>query len=152
MNSLNQVQLIGNVTAKPEIRETPNGQKVATLSIATNRVWKDASGEKKEATEFHNVVLWRGLAEVVEKYVDKGHKLYVQGYLQTRSWEDNEGAKRYRTEIVIDELIMLTSKGAAAGSYKSDEDDMPEFSEEKPAVRSKKPKKDDQIHMEDIPF
>lgn len=153
MNSLNKVQLIGNVTAKPDIRETPNGQKVATFGIATTRVWKDAAGSKQEQTEFHNVVVWRGLADVVEKYVDKGHKLYVEGYLQTRSWEDQTGAKRYRTEIVIDELIMLTSKGSATGSHKSDdEEEMPEFPEGKPAARKKAPKKDDQIHIEDIPF
>lgn len=109
MNSLNKVQLIGNLTANPEVRETPNGQKVATIGVATNRVWKDASGMKQEQTEFHNVVLWRGLAEVAEKWLSKGKKVYVEGYLQTRSWEDQAGVKKYRTEIVGDSLIMLSS-------------------------------------------
>ncbi len=157
MNSLNKVQLIGNLTANPEVRETPNGQKVATFSVATTRVWKDAAGEKKEQTEFHNVVVWRGLAEVAEKYVTKGQKVYIEGYLQTRSWEDNTGAKRYRTEIIGDNLIMLSSK--KDGTKTEDEfpqDDAPEF-DEKPAAKSpakKKPnfRKDDEIHIEDIPF
>lgn len=156
MNSLNKVQIIGNLTANPEIRETPNGQKVATVSIATNRVWKGADGSKQEATEFHNVVLWRGLADVMERYVTKGQKVYVEGYLQTRSWEDNTGAKRYRTEIVADDLIMLSSK--KDGSKSDDEfpqDDAPEFDQpaaKKPAKKKPDLRKDDEIHIEDIPF
>lgn len=153
MNSLNKVQLIGNLTANPEVRETPNGQKVATVSIATNRVWKDASGAKQEQTEFHNVVLWRGLAEVMEKYVTKGQKVFIEGYLQTRSWEDQTGAKRYRTEIVADNLIMLSSKGSGSGG----DDFAQAFSDDAPAEasapkRTKAAKKDDEIHIEDIPF
>ncbi|MFB0964340.1 MAG: single-stranded DNA-binding protein, partial [Patescibacteria group bacterium] len=123
MNSLNKVQLIGNLTANPEVRETPNGQKVATIGVATTRVWKDAAGSKQEQTEFHNVVLWRGLAEVAEKYVTKGQKVYIEGYLQTRSWEDQTGAKRYRTEIVGDNLIMLSSKKDGASKT---EDEFPQ--------------------------
>ena len=154
MNSLNKVQLIGNLTANPEVRETPNGQKVATFGVATTRVWKDAAGSKQEQTEFHNVVLWRGLAEVAEKYVTKGQKVYVEGYLQTRSWEDQTGAKRYRTEIVGDNLIMLSSKGS--GSSGDDSFAQP-FSEDAPSdtaapKRTKSAKKDDEIHIEDIPF
>jgi single-strand DNA-binding protein len=155
MNSLNKVQLIGNLTANPEVRETPNGQKVATFSVATTRVWKDASGSKQEQTEFHNVVVWRGLAEVAEKYVTKGQKVYVEGYLQTRSWEDQTGAKRYRTEIVGDNLIMLSSKGSSSGedsfAQPSHDDAAPADSSSAPK-RTKAAKKDDEIHIEDIPF
>lgn len=158
MNSLNKVQLIGNLTANPEVKETPNGQKVATFSVATSRVWKDAAGEKKEQTEFHNVVLWRGLADVAERYVTKGQKVYVEGYLQTRTWEAADGSKRYRTEIVADNLIMLSSKkdGAAKTEDEFPQDDAPEF-DQKPAAKSpakKKPnfRKDEEIHIEDIPF
>jgi single-strand DNA-binding protein len=155
MNSLNKVQLIGNLTANPEVRETPNGQKVATIGVATTRVWKDAAGSKQEQTEFHNVVLWRGLAEVVEKYVTKGQKVYIEGYLQTRSWEDQTGAKRYRTEIVGDNLIMLSSKGSGSGSGEEysqsfGEDSAP--SDTSAPKRTKAAKKDDEIHIEDIPF
>lgn len=154
MNSLNKVQLIGNLTANPEVRETPNGQKVATFSVATTRVWKDASGSKQEQTEFHNVVLWRGLAEVAEKYVTKGQKVYIEGYLQTRSWEDQTGAKRYRTEIVGDNLIMLSSKSSSSSG---DDSFAQPFAEEAPAEasapkRTKSAKKDEEIHIEDIPF
>jgi single-strand DNA-binding protein len=148
MNSLNKVQIIGNLTANPDVKETPNGQKVCTIGIATSRQWKDQSGAKQEVTEFHNVVLWRGLAEVAEKYVTKGQKVYIEGYLQTRTWEDQTGAKRYRTEIVGEELIMLSSKS------KGSEDDSP-FGEEEPkkeSVRDKVKKRDDEIHIEDIPF
>ncbi len=78
MNSLNKVQLIGNLTANPEVKETPNGQKVATFSVATNRVWKDAAGMKQEQVEFHNIVAWRGLANIAEQYLTKGKKVYVE--------------------------------------------------------------------------
>lgn len=108
MNSLNKVQLIGNLTANPEIKETPTGQKVANFSIATNRTWKDASGMKQEQVEYHNIVVWGNLAGIVEQYVIKGHKVYLEGRLQTRSWDDPGGVKRYKTEIISDNLIMLS--------------------------------------------
>ena len=110
-NSLNKVQVIGNLTAEPEIRETPNGQKVATFSVATNRKWKDASGVLQEDTEFHNCVAWRGLADIAEQYMHKGKKVYVEGYLKTRSWDDTAGVKRYKTEIVAENVILLSSPG-----------------------------------------
>lgn len=150
MNSLNKVQLIGNLTAEPEIRETPNGQKVANFSIATNRVWKDASGQKQEASDFHNVVAWTFLAELAEKYIEKGKKIYVEGRLSTRSWEADDGSKRYKTEIVAENIILLSSK-SAADRDESFQDDAPEFDEQprkKPAAR----KREDEIHIEDIPF
>lgn len=149
MNSLNKVQLIGNLTADPEVKETPNGQKVANFSIATNRVWKDASGMKQEQVEFHNVVIWGSLAGIAEQYITKGQKVYLEGRLQTRSWDDPTGAKRYKTEVVADNLIMLSGKRDGA-------DDS--FSQEAPSevspVRAKKatPKAEEEINIEDIPF
>lgn len=150
MNSLNKVQLIGNLTANPEVKETPNGQKVATFSIATNRVWKDASGMKQEQVEFHNIVAWRNLAGIIEQYTAKGKKVYVEGYLQTRSWDDQAGQKRYRTEIVAENVILLSSSG---GSSSDDVTDTP-FSDEAaaPAKTKKAPKIEEEIHIEDIPF
>ena len=112
-NSLNKVQLIGNLTAEPEVRETPNGQKVATFSVATNRKWKDASGMLQEEVEYHNCVAWRGLADIAEQYMHKGKKVYIEGYLKTRSWDDTAGVKRYKTEIVSDNVILLGAPGAA---------------------------------------
>lgn len=109
MNSLNKVQLIGNMTADAEIRETPNGQKVASFSIATNRVWKDAAGAKQEQVEFHNISAWAGLASIIEQYTGKGKKVYVEGRLQTRSWDDTAGQKRYKTEVVAENIILLSS-------------------------------------------
>lgn len=150
MNSLNKVQIIGNLTANPDVKETPNGQKVCTIGIATSRQWKDQAGAKQEVTEFHNVVLWRGLAEVVERYVTKGQKVYVEGYLQTRTWEAADGTKRYRTEIVGEELIMLASKSKGSEEESGPFGDEPEKPKE--SIRDRVKKRDDEIHIEDIPF
>lgn len=116
--SLNKVTLIGNLGADPEVRSTANGTKVATLSVATSRSWSNQSGEKQEKTEWHRVVLWNsrgaGLADVAEKYLKKGDKLYVEGRIEYRTWEDREGNTRYTTEINAREMIMLSPRGAAS--------------------------------------
>ena len=104
---LNKVQIIGRITQDIELRQTPNGQSVTTLSIATNRNWTDGQGMKQEQAEFHNVVLWTKLAEIASQYLAKGRKVYIEGRLQTRSWEAQDGSKRYRTEIVGENMIML---------------------------------------------
>ena len=111
MNFLNKAQVIGNVTRTPEMKETKNRQHVVTVGVATNRKWKDAStGDFKEDVEFHNIVCWGKLAEIVNKYVKKGTKVFFEGRLQTRTWEDESGAKHFRTEIVAQDLIILTPK------------------------------------------
>lgn len=148
MNSLNKVQLIGNLTANPEIRETPNGQKVANFSVATNRTWKDASGMKQEQSEFHSVVIWGALAGIAEQYLSKGKKVYVEGRLQTRSWDDPSGAKKYRTEIVADNLIMLSGGSGDFGGG----DDVGSSDESVAPKRARSPKAEEEIHIEDIPF
>lgn len=151
-NSLNKVQIIGNLTAEPEVRETPNGQKVATFSVATNRKWKDAGGMLQEEVEYHNCVAWRGLADIAEQYMHKGKKVYIEGYLKTRSWDDTAGVKRYKTEIVSDNVILLGAPGSGSdGSYSSPtmEDQAP-TEESKP--RKAKPKAEEDISIEDIPF
>ena len=147
MNSLNKVQLIGNLTANPEIRETPNGQKVANFSLATNRTWKDASGMKQEQTEFHSIVVWGALAGICEQYLTKGKKAYIEGRLQTRSWDDPSGVKKYKTEVVADNLIMLS--GASGDFGGSDEAPAEESAAPK---RARSPKAEEEIHIEDIPF
>lgn len=111
--SLNRAQIIGNVTRDPELRQIPGGQTVASFSVATNFVWKDQSGQKQEKAEFHNVVVWRKLAEIVGQYVKKGTKVFVEGRMQTRDWEGEDGVKRYRTEIVAENVIILDRKGAS---------------------------------------
>src|SRR3989344_1580627 len=104
---LNKVMIIGNVVRDPDIRTTPSGQNVASFSIATNLVWKDKEGNRQKKAEFHNVVAWRRLGEIVGQYVKKGSKIYLEGRLETRSWDDQNGIKRFRTEIIADNMIML---------------------------------------------
>jgi single-strand DNA-binding protein len=117
--SLNKATLIGHVGSDPEIRSTQNGGRVATLSLATSRQWKDSSGAKQEKTAWHKVVLWNTktgaqLAELAEKYVSKGDRLYVEGEIEYRTWSDKEGQTRYTTEINAREVILLSNRGEAA--------------------------------------
>lgn len=114
MGSLNKVQLIGNLGKDPEVRAIPSGAKVANFSIATTESYNDKNtGQKVEKTEWHNIVMWRGLAEVAEKYLRKGTQVYVEGRLQTRSWDDQNGQKKYMTEVVVDNMVMLGRPGAS---------------------------------------
>ncbi len=113
--SLNKVMLIGNVGNDPEIRSTSNGGKVAQLSLATTRTWNGAGGDRQEKTEWHRCVLWNvrgsGLADVVERYVKKGDRLYIEGRVEYRQWQDPQGQTRYSTEVNVREMIMLGSRG-----------------------------------------
>ncbi len=119
--SLNKVTLIGNLGNDPEVRSTTGGNRVATFSLATSRSWNDASGSKQEKTEWHRCVVWNTkssqLADIVEKYVKKGDKLYVEGRIEYRQWQDKENQTRYSTEINVRELIMLG--GGAGGASRS---------------------------------
>ena len=118
--SLNKVQLIGNLGSDPEVRSTGSGTRVATLSVATSRQWTSQAGERQEKTEWHRVVLWNnrgsGLADIAEKYLKKGDKVFVEGRIEYRTWEDREGKTRYTTEINARELIMLGARGEGASS------------------------------------
>ena len=108
--SINKVILIGNLGSDPEVRTTPTGQQVATLSIATSRNYKDREGNRREETEWHRVIVWNQLAELAQRYLAKGRKVYIEGRLQTRSWDDTQtGQKRYTTEIVADQMTFLGS-------------------------------------------
>lgn len=109
--SLNRVQLIGNLTRDPEMKQIPGGQVVTSFGIATNLTWTDQSGEKQNKVEFHNIVAWRKLAEICGQYLRKGSKVFIEGRLQTRDWEGEDGVKRYRTEIIAENMIMLDRKG-----------------------------------------
>jgi len=148
MYSLNKVQLIGNLTRDPEVKQIPSGQMVCTIGIATNRSWKDQSGQKQDQTEFHNIVCWGRLAEIAGQYLHKGTKVYFEGRLQTRSWENDAGVKQYRTEIVAENMIILSPKGSG-----SDQD----FSGGISNSRSSAPSNDyvpqeEKISVEDLPF
>lgn len=119
---LNKMQIIGNLGADPEVRNTANGGNVANLSIATTDRWKDkSSGEQREQTEWHRVVLFGRLAEVARDHLSKGRQVYVEGKLQTKKWQDREGNDRYTTEIVGNELKMIGNSGNGAGRSASPE-------------------------------
>ena len=116
MSGVNKVILIGRLGKDPEVRNLENGASVANFSIATTESYKDrTTGEKKEITEWHNIVLWRGLAEIAQKYLHKGDLVYIEGKLRTRSWE-KEGVTRYTTEVVGDNMTMLGTKGGGSSS------------------------------------
>ncbi len=108
---LNKVMVIGNVGRDPEMRYIPSGKPVTSFSVATSRSWTNAEGERREETEWFNVVAWGNLAEICKQHLCKGQQVYVEGRLQTRSWEDREGRKRFRTELVANEMIILGKRG-----------------------------------------
>lgn len=114
--SVNKAILVGNVGNDPEVRHLEGGTPVANFSLATSETYNSKSGERVTQTEWHNIVVWRGLAEVVEKYVKKGSQLYIEGRIRTRSWDDKEGNKRYTTEIVCDTMQMLGKRGETGGA------------------------------------
>ena len=127
--NLNKAMLIGNLTRDPEVRQTPTGQSVATFAIATNLVWVDQAGQKQEKVEFHNIVAWRKLADICGRYLKKGAKVYLEGRLQTRDWVGKDGLKRYTTEIVAENMIMLDSRNTNQGSGPSNDYGRSNFSQ-----------------------
>lgn len=166
---LNKAMLIGNIVNDPEMRTTPNGQNVTSFRVATNRRWKNQStGEYNEDSQFHSIVAWGKLAEICSQYMSKGQKVYIEGRITTRSWDDAQtGQKRYMTEVVAENAIMLGSKrdgGNAGGNYAAPS------APKAPAAAPKKPQADnvaipspeeiptinvdeqDEIRVEDIPF
>ncbi len=146
--SLNRAQIIGNITRDPEVRQTPNGQMVATIGVATNRKWKNAAGELQEEVEFHNVVCWGKLAEICQQYLKKGSKTYFDGRLKTRTWEDPDGKKNYRTEIIAENMTMLDSRGGSGAAAQSSA----------PAASSAQPtppiqnSNEEEVKIDDLPF
>lgn len=162
MYSLNRATILGNLTRDPELRQTPSGQSVCTFGVATNRSWNDAAGNKQEASEFHNVVAWGKLAEICGQYLNKGKKVYIEGRLQTRDWEGQDGIKRYRTEIITENMIMLdrAGGGAGGGAGGAPMGARPVFASgsggfvpPQPAPRDDRAMNpDDEIKVEDIPF
>jgi len=145
---LNKAQIIGRITQDLELKQTPNGQNVMSFSVATNRNWTDSSGMKQEQVEFHNVVLWWKLAEIADQYLNKWSKLFLEWRIQTRSWEAQDGSKRYKTEIVWENMIMLDSRTDSENFSKKAESS----SNNTPAVKKTESKKEEEISIEDIPF
>jgi single-strand DNA-binding protein len=130
---INKVILVGNVGGDPEVRYLPNGSAVTSLSVATSESWKDKNtGEKQERTEWHRVVCFNRLGEIAGEYVRKGSKLYVEGSLRTRKWQDQQGQDKYTTEIIASEVQMLDSKGGSASGY----EDMPQTQAAAPSYQN----------------
>ncbi|MBI4591952.1 single-stranded DNA-binding protein [Candidatus Uhrbacteria bacterium] len=154
MYSLNRAMIIGNLTRDPEVRKTSTGQSVCSFSVATNRSWTGQDGAKQEASDFHNVVAWAKLADICGQYLTKGRKVYVEGRMQTRDWEGQDGVRRYRTEIVAENMIILDRPGGSApasGATKSF--GVPAFTPPvAPPQDDRAPNPDDEIKIEDIPF
>lgn len=148
--------LIGNLTKDPVVRYTGKGTAVASFSIATNRSWVDqGSNEKVDEVEYHNLVVWNKLAEVVEQYMKKGDKGYFEGRLQTRKWQGEDGNDRYSTEVVVENLVMLGGRGA--GSSYSEDDEASDSRPSKPSKKSSSKKSDTSVTeiediSDDIPF
>lgn len=117
MRSINKVIIIGNLTRDPEMRQTPSGQSVTTFGVATNRTWITKNNEKKSEAEYHEVVAWGNLAEICYKYLKKSKLVYIEGYLKTRSWDTPEGIRRFKTEIVTQDMIMLDKKSDSSDDY-----------------------------------
>lgn len=153
---LNKVFLIGNLTRDPELKSLPTGTKVASLSMATNRTWKDAQGGKKEAVEYHNVVAFAKQAEVLAQYCKKGSSLYVEGRIQTRSWDAADGTKKYRTEIVLENFQFGPKAGGApSGNFTpapAGVSDQEAPQKDAPADLDTIEYPDEEINLEDIPF
>jgi single-strand DNA-binding protein len=155
---LNKVMIIGRLTRDPELRTTPNGASVCQIGLATNFVYTNQqTGQKVEQVEYHNVVMWRKLAEIANQYLKKGRRVYVEGRLQTRSWDGQDGQKKNRTEIVVDNMIMLDGgMGAGANSAtpsqaSNSNADSQQYApvEELPTINADAP---EDISVEDIPF
>ncbi len=148
MSNLNKVMLIGRLTRDPEMRYTPSGQPVTSFSIATNRYGAGTDGDRREFTDYHNIVVWnmgkRNLAEIVAQYTKKGSLVYVEGRLQTRSWEGQDGQKRRATEVVANDVQFLDSRGTGAGSGVGSEEMPPPPDEPGGGVRD--------VDPDDIPF
>ncbi|MEK7084371.1 MAG: single-stranded DNA-binding protein [Patescibacteria group bacterium] len=144
---LNRATIIGRLTRDPEVRSTPSGRSVATIGMATNRAVTDQQGNKKEYVEYHNCVLWGKLAEIAGQYLTKGRRAYMEGRLQTRDWVGTDGVKRYKTEIVVDNMIMLDGpRGGHAAPAMAGSNDAPSPAFEPSAGEEQ------EIKVEDIPF
>ena len=155
MINLNRATIIGNATRDPELRTTPNGRSVTGFAVATNRRWRDQSGETKEEVQYHEIVAWGKLAEIVSQIIKKGSKVYVEGRLQTRTWEGQDGARRERTEIIAENVIGLGPRGEVSedleATINQDTADQKPKESEKSAKKEEKTE-EDEINLDDIPF
>ena len=152
--NLNKIMILGNLTRDPELRQTPAGQSVCNFDVATNRIWTAPSGEKNQKTEYHRVIAWGKLAEICGKYLVRGKLVFVEGRIETRSWQDKEsGAKRFRTEIVAESMQMgPRSEGGSFGEKPNEAASMPISQLPEPPVVEYGSASPDEIEIKDIPF
>lgn len=148
---LNKVMLIGRLTKDPEVRATAGGTSVASFSIATNRIYTDAQGQKQDKVEFHNIVVWGKLADICGQYLTKGKRVYFEGRLQTRDWVGQDGIRRYSTEIIGENMIMLDGPSGQGGGHGSF---VPSEPPSAPAAQASQPSQNDEGErtIEEIPF
>jgi len=154
MRDLNKVMLIGNLTRDPELRSTSTGQTVASFAIALNRSWNDAQGMKQDAVEYVDIVAWGKLAEVVGQIYRKGRKTFVEGRLQSHSWEGQDGIKRQKTEVIAENLIILDRQmtgDVTGGRFENQDQPSPSHASEAPVSQAAESTADE-INIEDIPF
>ncbi len=151
--NLNKAMVIGNLTRDPEMRSTPSGQNVASFSVATSLTWTDNSGQQQKKTEFHNIIAWRKLADICGQYLHKGSKVYIEGRLQTSDWTGQDGVKKYRTEIIVENMIMLDKAGDNNNSnsnFNPKQNNAPRQQEEElPTINADE---EEEISVENIPF
>jgi single-strand DNA-binding protein len=158
--NLNKAIIIGRLTRDPEMRTTPTGQQVTSFGMATNRTWNDASGNRQEKTEFHNIVAWGKLAEICGQYLTKGQEIYIEGRIETRNWEGQDGIRRTRTEIIAENMQMgqrprgeggfVPSAGESQAASEESSEEAPPATEEERSPNDLKNK--EEIKVEDIPF
>lgn len=145
---INKAIIYGNLTRDPELKALPSGSQVCEFSVATNRIWKDKNGARQESVDYHNVVVFGRQAELIKQYLHKGSGVFLEGRIQTRSWDAQDGTKRYRTEIVADKIQFGPKSGASGGSYEKTESQEPKEKNEAPAIQYP----EEEINSEDIPF
>ncbi len=148
--NLNKVTIAGRLGKDPELKQTPSGKKVASFSIATNQTWKDAQGQKQESTEWINCVSWGRTAEVIAQYFTKGKEIYIEGRMQTRSWDGNDGKKNYRTEVVVSQFQFVGFDGEKKPAQSSTEQPYSKDDGSQPPPPEEAP--EEEINIEDIPF
>lgn len=149
---INKAIIYGNLTRDPELKSLPSGMQVCEFSVATNRVWKDKNGMKQESTDYHNAVVFGKQAELVKQYLKKGNGVFLEGRIQTRSWDAQDGSKRYRTEIVADRIQFGPKSGGSSSYTNSDSNSA---AEKEPQSKDKEPAieyPEEEINAEDIPF
>lgn len=153
--NLNKAIIIGNLTQDPEVRNTPSGQSVSSFTVATNRIWNDQQGQRQQQAEFHNVVAWGKLAEIVGQYLAKGRMCMVEGRLQTRNWDDQNGVRHWKTEIIAENIQLGPRSGQSGYGGNAEPTNKPAEAQAQPEQAPAKPAESDgeeEIKIEDIPF